>query len=346
MLQATPSSLLLSHLDLPKAAGLTPKAPTQPPPPHLTASTPERVTALFDTTDDGTELLPQNDSEIQHVEEAEENRSPTAPGKLRLSSRFKEQVAALEKTLNANFLKAKKEMVEGPEQAPEGVQEGPEQGGSIPWMKAYISELEAQVANASDDIWEVDPDTNVVEGNMNWDAGAETAFDFEDAEVVDTEEEESSDEGEAIPPIEGCEEAPGTPQGNVNDHEGHISPPGTPECDDSPPAMPVQGNPLEPATASHYPMSPARIPVVSIGSSSGRQLKHITSSPMQIPLAQDTSDNAGGPADDADLSQVLDDLLAARSLFEAEGSFEAVAEIDRQVTVARAAGGKAAAARR
>jgi len=57
------------------------------------------------------------------------------------------------------------------------------------------------------------------------------------------------------------------------------------------------------------------------------------SSPMQIPLGPDSTDEGG----DATLSQVLDDLLAARSVFEAEGSTEAVAEIDRQVSVATAA---------
>lgn len=60
---------------------------------------------------------------------------------------------------------------------------------------------------------------------------------------------------------------------------------------------------------------------------------------MQIPLAGGTETGEGG-SNYATLSLVLDDLLAARSVFEAEGSTAAVAEIDRQVSAATAAAGR------
>jgi len=163
--------------------------------------------------------------------------SSQSVGGKRLSSRFLEQVAAVEDALKAANLRAKLE------DSAEDEDEGPEKSGPLPWIRAAISAFEAKVASSSEDIWEVDPDTNVVEGSESWDAEAAVPYDNDEIEIVDTEEEESSDEEqEALPvPVGGYEEAPGTPQGTPP--EVALPPPGTPEAEQH---SPVPGDPHEP----------------------------------------------------------------------------------------------------
>jgi hypothetical protein len=276
-------------------------------------------------------------------EQTASSASSQSVGGKRLSSRFLEQVAAVEDALKAANLRAKLE------DSAEDEDEGPEKSGPLPWIRAAISAFEAKVASSSEDIWEVDPDTNVVEGSESWDAEAAVPYDNDEIEIVDTEEEESSDEEqEALPvPVGGYEEAPGTPQGTPP--EVALSPPGTPEAEQHSfvPGDPHEPgcNPEEPKSASKnnsqeaspvrlrlVAASPMRIPLSGAGEMDSTS-NNCASSPMQIPLGPDSTDEGG----DATLSQVLDDLLAARSVFEAEGSTEAVAEIDRQVSVATAA---------